>query len=164
MLFRLSSENTVLLYVFCFLLIVVFLALKFLLREKLGKFPYTAKESLLSKTEFDFYKQLQQALKGTEYTIQIKVGIQDIVHIPRDTEKYIVWLNKINKKHVDFLICDKNLKPIRAIELDDKTHSLPSRIERDMFVDEVFKSVSIPLEHINVSSRYNLDHLKKLIN
>jgi hypothetical protein len=160
MLFRLSSENMVLLYVLCFLLISILLVLNFLFREKLGKFPYTAKESLLTPTEFNFYKQLQQALEGTEYMILIKVGIQDIVHIPKNVGKYIVWLNKINKKHVDFLICDKNLKPIRVIELDDKTHNLPSRIERDIFVDEVFKSVSIPLEHINVSFKYNLDHLK----
>ena len=151
----------VLLYVFCFLLLIAFVALKFLLREKLGKFPYTAKESLLSKTEFDFYKQLQQALEGMDYTILIKSGIKDIVQIPKNTENKRGWLNRIDKKHVDFLICDKDLKPLRAIELDDKTHNLPSRIERDVFVDEVFRSVSIPLEHINVSSKYNLDHLKK---
>lgn len=161
MLFRLSSENIIVLYVLCFLLLIVFLALKFLFGEKLGELPYAAKESLLSKAEFDFYMQLQHALEGLGFTILIKVGIRDIVQIPKYTDNKRGWLNRIDKKHIDFLICDKNLKPIRAIELDDRSHSLPNRIARDIFVDEVFKVVSIPLEHINVSSSYNLDHLKK---
>ena len=96
----------------------------------------------------------------TDFIILMKVGIRDIVRIPRDTKKYIAWLNKIDKKHVDFLICDKSLKPIRVIELDDRTHNLPGRIERDKFVDEIFESVSIPIEHIKVESSYNLDYLK----
>lgn len=160
MVFLLSTENTIFLCVLCFLLLILFVTLNILFRKKLGKFPYVAKESILSKSEFDFYRQLKESLVETDFIILMKVGIRDIVRIPRDAKKYIAWLNKIDKKHVDFLICDKSLKPIRVIELDDRTHNLPGRIERDKFVDEIFESVSIPIEHIKVESSYNLDYLK----
>lgn len=162
MLFHLGTQYTLLIYVTCILLIVALFALSYIFKKKLGSFPYIAKESLLSKTELNFYIQLVQVLEGTGYTVLIKVGLQDIIHVPRSTENYIIWKNKINQKHIDFLLCDSNFKPIRAIELDDKTHNLPNRIERDAFVDEVFKTVEIPIEHIVVSSKYNLEHLKNI--
>ncbi len=45
-------------------------------------------------------------------------------------------LNSIKSKHVDFVICDKNLMAKWIIELDDSSHQNPDRAERDIFVDK----------------------------
>lgn len=51
-------------------------------------------------------------------------------------------------KHVDFLICDRNFKPVLAIELDGKSHQRKDRIERDILIDQIFEDVDLKLERI----------------
>ena len=76
---------------------------------------------------------------------------------------------KINRKHVDFLICDnETLKPIVGIELDDSTHQRQDRQLRDQFLDQVFETAKLPLIHIKVKQVYAIsdlqENLKKYIN
>lgn len=37
------------------------------------------------------------------------------------------------------------MKPLAAIELDDKTHNQPERRRRDMFVNSIMSSANMPL-------------------
>ena len=43
-------------------------------------------------------------------------------------------------KHLDFVICNKDLAPVVAIELDDASHDAEDREERDDFVDAVLRA------------------------
>ncbi len=94
-----------------------------------------------------------------------KVSLGDLFFITiKDFKMKQSYWNKINRKHVDFLICDGiSLKPLMAIELDDKSHQQIKRIERDAFVDEVFKAAKLPLIHIPVKSTYVISELATLI-
>jgi hypothetical protein len=66
------------------------------------------------------------------------------------------YTNRINRKHIDFLICEKKTaRPLLGIELDDKSHNLAARQERDHFVENVFKTANLPLERISVKNAYN---------
>lgn len=83
--------------------------------------------------------------------------------------KYISVSIKINRKHVDFLICDnETLKPIVGIELDDSTHQRQDRQLRDQFLNQVFETAKLPLIHIKVKQGYAIsdlqENLKKYIN
>ena len=87
----------------------------------------------------------------------------------RDYKERTKYWNKINRKHVDFLICDRDtLKPIVAIELDDSTHARENRQLRDEFVNQIFTAAKLPLIHIKVSQSYIVstlqDELKKYLN
>ena len=70
----------------------------------------------------------------------------------------------IQGSHIDFLICDKqNIKPLLIIELDGNSHLRKDRIERDKFVDEIFKDANLPILHIKVSDSYNKSYLFETI-
>ena len=51
-----------------------------------------------------------------------------------------------------------------AIELDDASHARPERIERDEFVDRVFKTAGLPLLHVPAQANYSLRMLSELLN
>lgn len=63
--------------------------------------------------------------------------------------------NRINQKHVDFLLVRSNdLVPIAGIELDDSSHETARRRNRDAFVDDVFHSCHLPLLHVPAQAGY----------
>ena len=53
--------------------------------------------------------------------------------------------NKIRSKHIDFALADEDTNIIALIELDDKSHERPDRIERDEFVNAVLKNTGYVL-------------------
>lgn len=54
---------------------------------------------------------------------------------------------KIQSKHVDFVLCNTELKAQHVIELDDATHDRPDRIERDRFVDSALEMAGYNVLH-----------------
>jgi hypothetical protein len=50
-----------------------------------------------------------------------------------------------------------------GIELDDKSHQKIDRLERDEFVDEVFKAAKLPLVRIPVKQSYSTIELDSLL-
>src|SRR5690554_700362 len=106
--------------------------------------PYKLRDDFLSSAEFSFYKVLLMAI-GDNYIICPKVSLADIFFVPNRREN-MTYVNKIARKHVDYLLCDKEtMRPVMAIELNDQSHNRSSRKARDMFVHEVFKAAKLPL-------------------
>ena len=103
------------------------------------RLPYKLRDNILSTAEFSFYKVLQ-SITQENFQIQCKVRLADIFYTPYGTN--ISHFNKISGKHADFLLCDKNMKPVLAIELDDSSHTRPDRQDRDIFVDEILYVLS----------------------
>ncbi|EFH8375491.1 DUF2726 domain-containing protein [Escherichia coli] len=63
-----------------------------------------------------------------------------------------------------YLLCDKtDLKPLLAIELDDKSHQREDRIARDKLVDGIFKAVGLPVIHHPVKNTYSQSNLIMII-
>lgn len=116
------------------------------------------RKSCLTPTEQFFYRHLRKLVKE-EYKIDPQVVIASII----ETNGCSNW-NKINKKTVDFVIRDENLNAILAIELDDKSHNRYDRIQRDNFVNQVFRDAGIPLIHIKTSNSYEKEINKELPN
>jgi hypothetical protein len=138
--------------------------LKIILRRR-EKWPYQKKEYLLTRAEKDFFFVLQEII-GNDSLIFSKVRLLDILYIPKGIEsrEYYRYLNKIQSKHVDFLLCDReNIKPLLAIELDDSSHLHPSRIERDNFIDKIFENAKLPILHIKYSKGYDREKLGQQI-
>jgi hypothetical protein len=64
----------------------------------------------------------------------------------REQSHYRTYTNKIDRKPINFLLCDPAvLRPLIAIELDDKSHQRADRRARDAFVDEVFRAARLPI-------------------
>lgn len=91
---------------------------------------------ILTKNEYHAYKKLREITDKNELLICPKVRLLDIVR-PRDNINNITALRKIQSKHVDFVITNKDLYVKAILELDDNSHEDPERQERDIFVDNV---------------------------
>lgn len=95
---------------------------------------------LLTKNEWHEYKKLRDFAEAKNLRVCPKVRLLDLVE-PRRGEGYMSLLGKVQSKHVDFVITDKDLRIKAIVELDDNSHNRPDRVERDNFVDDVLTSV-----------------------
>lgn len=93
------------------------------------------------------YYKLKPIADELGYTVFAKVRLLDLLEPRRGIRKYKTYFYKIQAKHVDFVLCDKNLVARYIIELDDSSHDAPERRERDRFVDAVVQSVGYKIIH-----------------
>ena len=120
--------------------------------------PYRLRDDFLSPAEFSFYCVLKKAVQE-EFTICTKVNLSDLFFVPRSKESRS-FLNKIDRKHVDFLLCEvATLRPVLGVELDDSSHSRKDRIERDQFVDSVFEAASLTLLRVPAAKTYRVSDI-----
>lgn len=122
--------------------------------------PYVVRDDFVSPAELSFYKVLSQAISN-EFIICPKVALKDIFFVAsKDRGTFTSYSNKINLKHVDFLLCSKrDLRPICGIELDDSSHKKQDRIERDIFVDKVFKVAGLEIVRFQNRKTYSLQEV-----
>lgn len=124
--------------------------------------PYRQRDDFLSAAELSFYRVLATAL-GNRAVVCPKVNLADIFFVVRPNENQS-YRNKIDRKHVDFLLCDPlTMKPRCGIELDDSSHTRRDRQERDEFVNEVFEVAGLPLLRVPTKSAYSPPGLLALI-
>jgi Protein of unknown function (DUF2726) len=125
-------------------------------------FPYRLATQFFSPAEASFYRILQEVIDD-DLLIFPKTSLKEFISIA-DQGNYQTHLNKIDRKHVDFLICDsKTLQPVFAIELDDSSHRRAERGQRDTFIDTVFSGVELPLVRIPVRATYKGEELEVLL-
>ncbi len=120
--------------------------------------PFRLRDDFLSTAEHSFYLVLK-TMMGSIFTICPKVSLSDIFFVSNPNVNMGAY-NRINRKHVDFLICDATtMKPRFAIELDDKSHNREDRMERDDFVELLFEIAELPLVRIPARSMYNTNEM-----
>ncbi len=119
---------------------------------------------MLSPAELNFYRVLQTAVSDWAI-IFTKIRLGDLFYPKAGNRgENTSYRNKIQLKHVDFLLCDpQTLKPMMAIELDDTTHQQKKRRERNEFVDGVFDAAGLPLLHVPVKIGYRIAELNALL-
>ena len=124
---------------------------------------YHLRESLLTNNEREFYETLKKVVKD-DLIIFSMVRLADLFSIDNG-KAYQASLNRINSRHVDFLLCHNDtLKPVAAIELDDKSHERSDRIQRDVFVNQLFDSADLPLLRYPSKVRYSRDDVFEMLN
>jgi len=115
------------------------------------------KKYLLTKNEWYASKKLIEQAQQRDLIVCPKVRLLDIIE-PRKGEKdYKALFYKVQAKHVDFVICDKSMKILGVVELDDSSHDQKDRRERDLFVDEILKSVGYKVVHTRYINDNTLD-------
>lgn len=144
--------------VFIVLCIVLAAALLFVLLKKNKKQPEQEKEEkdspildytgkykktfLLSINEKNNYGKLKEICDKYDLWLFSKVRMRDIL---TPTTKEYVYSNKVDKKHLDFVVLNKTGFTVCAIELDDNSHNTEAAQKRDNDKDRIFASVGIPL-------------------
>lgn len=125
--------------------------------------PYKRKDFLLTQAERSFFGVLSEAVKD-RYLIFAKVRLADLVWLPKGTESRQSHFNRVQSKHVDFVICDRaSIRPLLCIELDDASHDQASRQTRDAFVDSALLAAGLPFIRIRAAKAYNVAELRQQI-
>ena len=124
-------------------------------------FPYQTKNSLCSPAERSFLGVLEQ-LFSDKYRILLKVRLADLIEIEKGVSKSHRQsaVNRISRKHVDFVVCGKDdLSILGVIELDDQSHKAAKRQERDSFLDSAMNASGIPILHIQAQKTYSISDI-----
>ncbi|MFA9403573.1 MAG: DUF2726 domain-containing protein [Anaerolineales bacterium] len=125
------------------------------------KLPYRVRDDFLSQAEHSFY-QVLRSMMGEHFTICPKVNLRDIFYVAKRKDSFGAY-NRINRKHIDFIICEpKTMRPKFAIELDDSSHKRSDRSERDQFVNKVFAQAGLPLVRVQARDSYSQSELGEL--
>lgn len=108
--------------------------------------PYK-KKLLLTKNEWSFYKSLKPVADELGYSVLAKIRVADLVEVvpTKDRSEWQKYFNKINKKHVDFVLAKpENLQIMLLIELDDNSHNEAQK-QRDEFIEALYKQTGYKL-------------------
>lgn len=119
--------------------------------------PYIRK-NLLTKNEWGFYKQLKPIADKLNLHILAKVRLADLVEVQKglNNSEWQTAFNRINKKHIDFVLCNpENLYPMLLIELDDSSHQQEKQKARDTFVESLYEKTGYKL--LRVSAAGNIE-------
>ena len=123
--------------------------------------PYKRKK-LLSEAESNFYQVLRTVVPP-DRQITCKTRLEDLLYVENNSQKQI-FRNRIKSKHVDFTV----FNPVNgytdfAIELDDKSHTTKKQIEADIFKNEVFRKIGMPLIRIPAKRQYDPSEIIEMI-
>lgn len=123
---------------------------------EIERYPYK-KKNLLTKSEYAFYMTLKEKMKNKDLIICPKVRLEDFIEVT-DKKEILKYRGKIKSRHIDFLLCDNNLRIKCAIELDDPLHNNKKAMEVDNFKNKLFNEIGLKLYRI----AYNEDKNKRI--
>ena len=131
--------------------------------EEKAKYRYNRKNFFLTRAEHECYDALVEAV-GAEYRIFAQVHLPTLVDHTVRGQDWRAALAHINRKSVDFVLCDKAyLSPKLAIELDDKSHERLDRQERDREVERILREANVPLLRLENRGGFNPSELAQQI-
>ena len=147
------------------LVLIVLAALALVRRGRPAPSPYERAKALFSPAERHFLVTLESAL-GSTYRIFGKVRVADLASVkkgltPRARQ---AALNRVAYKHFDFLLCSKqSCEPACAIELNDSSHNSKGTRRRDAFIEEVCRSISLPMVTFPVRQSYEVSEIRERV-
>ena len=101
---------------------------------------YIIKNNPMTETEQKFLSYLKVFTDKNNLIIIPQVQLQSIFKTIE--KKDISSFNKIKSKSIDFAIVDSNYNYKLFIELDDYTHNRKNRIQRDIFINNLYNNRS----------------------
>lgn len=150
--------------IFWTIVLVVIAYLYKLLDLKLSRINYRESyqaRQLLTKRELQEYLKLKQYADARGWMICPKVRLWDLIEPKRGAAKRQTLINKIQAKHVDFVLVDQSMNLIGVLELDDKTHDRADRQQRDGFVREALEGAGITMIQTRSITPETLDGFRK---
>jgi hypothetical protein len=145
-------------------IIVLIAVVLYIVQSKASaRWPYRKSEHLLTLAERSFFGVLGQAVDDDLY-IFAKVRLSDLLWLPQGTRDRQRYFNRIQSKHIDFVLCDKaKTEPRLLIELDDSSHRRAARQSRDAFLDQAASHAGLPILRVPVKHSYSVGELRQVI-
>ncbi len=134
-------------------------------KNKVSKpnYRYNKKSFLITRAEHEFFDILVEVL-GNQYYVFPQIHLIDMLDNKVVGQNWKGAFSHINQKSVDYVICDKAyIKPLLAIELDDRSHEREDRKDRDGNVEQILKDAGMPLLRFGNNGSFNKEEIKHLI-
>lgn len=117
----------------------------------------------MTPPENELYSLLETAY-GFSYAVFAQMRLSTLVEHKIVGQQWTGALWHIDKKSVDFVLCDKNTRePLVVIELDDSSHLAPRRQQRDRDVASILSSAHLPLVRITQREALSIEEIKNQI-
>jgi len=127
--------------------------------------PLGVNLNFLTQAEQSFLASLK-TFAGEQYIICPKVRLGDAVFVRKgtDAKERQTILNRINRKHIDFLLLSAStLRPVLAIELDDSSHQNASSRARDQVKDKALADAGLKVVRVPVRATYSAADFEPII-
>lgn len=130
-------------------------------RKFIKDYPYE-KKMLLTGTEYRFYKILKESCDRYHLLICPKVRMEDFLYVT-DRRNLNQYRGYIKSRHIDFILCDRDLYMLAGVELDDTSHNTSAAEKTDAFKNNVFKKIGVPLYRIPVEPKLYKTRINEII-
>ncbi len=160
-----------------FLLIIVTVMLIFALvgrlfntKQQISKkfnYKYIGRGHIMTKREEKFFRMLNEIFHDKCYVVP-QVHLSSLLNHKVKGQNWNAAFSHINGKSVDYVLLRcHDLSVLCAVELDDASHDITCRVERDKEVENIFQSAHIPLVRLrsleNMSKQEIVDCFAKVI-
>jgi len=130
---------------------------------KKQEYTYKRKDFLMTNSENDFSKLLFEKFSN-EYRIYPQIHLSSVIDHQVKGQNWKAALSHIDRKSVDFVICDKDHnRPLCAIELDDWSHDSDSAKAKDAVKEQLLVMAMLPLLRIYNWRNLSEEEIYKLI-
>lgn len=127
--------------------------------------PYQKEPVLFTPAERSFLAVLEPAL-GNQFRVLGKVRLADVIKVKPGLSGSARQqaFNRIQSKHLDFVVCDPNDLSVQfVVELDDSSHQQSRRQARDEFLDKALAAAEVPVFHFPVTRTYSVQDIRGAI-
>lgn len=120
---------------------------------------------VFTSEELRFYKELKEYLKNTSFNLLSKVRIADLVKMKKYANywEFKGTINKVNRKHIDFIITDIQGQIKCLIELNGYSHKKEETKESDNMKTKLFEDLKIPLIRFFNNTKFDFSEIKNYL-
>ena len=127
-------------------------------------YHYRRAKFFMSRAEHELYDVLEEAV-GDDYRVFPQVHLSTILDHKVKGQSWRGALSHIQRKSVDFVLCDKNyISPQLVIELDGSSHDREDRQKRDSEVERILSEADLPLLRIKNHGSFDSERIAGQIN
>lgn len=157
------------LIIFFVLIIIATIVLKiyfpeiFLDQKKKALYNYKRRDFLMSRAEHEFFDIFVDITRD-QYYVFPQIHLSTILDNKVVGQNWKGAFRHIDEKSVDYVVCDKAyIKPLLAIELDDRTHERDNRKVRDSEVERILSNANLPLLRFGNNGYFNKEEIQRLV-
>ncbi|WP_155393105.1 DUF2726 domain-containing protein [Xanthomonas albilineans] len=112
---------------------------------------------VLTNSEQILYWRLIEALP--ENIVLAQVQLSRFLGVRKGNGR-IQWLNRVNQKSADFIVCNKDFSVLTVIELDDASHDRPGRYKADADKTKAITDAGLRIIRWHVKSMPNATQIR----
>ncbi|MEA1962330.1 MAG: DUF2726 domain-containing protein [Bacillota bacterium] len=120
-----------------------------------GTLPYHLRDYPLNNRELAVYELLNNLLEGSNYTINVKMRMADLLTLPMQTSNYQEYMNRIKERTLDIVILESpRLKPVLVVNVESQKDHKKKQLA-DQFRDNALTTAGLANIYIDPNGDQN---------